>query len=143
MSVPARDVRHAPVPAPERPATPARTTAARPRTATPPQRHRRARRGLHHTFLIFATLIVVSLVVGVVALNALFAQTAFAVHETQSRVADLQEQHAVLATEAARLSSPGRIAEWAARYQMVLPQNVVILHVAGGSRSERSAAATP
>ncbi len=131
MSVPAPHVIRAPAPAPKRPATPARTTAVRPRTATPPQRHRRARRGFHPTFLIFATTIVVLLVVGVVALNAMFAQTAFAVHETQSQVADLQERHAVLNTEAATLSSPERIAEWAARYQMVLPQNVVILHVPG------------
>ncbi len=129
MSVPAPDAGFAPAPAPKRPATPARTTAARPRTAIPPQGHRRARRGLHPTFLLFATTIVVLLVVGVVAVNALFAQTAFAVHATQSRVADLQEQHAVLATDAARLSSPGRIADWAAHYQMVLPQAVVILHI--------------
>ena len=133
MSAPARHVGTPSIPAYNRPAPPARTTAARPRTATLPQRHRRARRGLHPTFLIFATTIVVMLVVGVVAINALFAQTAFAIHETQARVADLREQQAVLATESARLSSPGRIAEWAARSQMVVPQNVVILHVGRGA----------
>ena len=131
MSLPAREVGRRPgsTPNPNRPAPPARTTAARPRTATPPQRYRRARRGLHPTFLIFATAIVVLLVIGVVALNAMFAQTAFAVHETQARVAGLQEQRAVLATEAARLSSPGRIADWAAAYQMIPAGDVVILHV--------------
>ena len=133
MSVPARDLDDPSIPAQERPAPPARTTAARPRTATLPQRHRRARRGLHPTFLIFATAIVVMLVVGVVAINAWFAQTSFAIHGTQARVADLRERHAVLATESARLSSPGRIADWAERSQMVVPQNVVILHVSGRS----------
>lgn len=87
------------------------------------------RRGLHHTFLVFASIVVVLLVVGVVALNALFAQTAFAVHSMQTHVAALDEQRDVLATDAARLSSPSRIATWAERYQMVLPDNVVILRV--------------
>ena len=131
MSLPAHEVEHRTPSIADRPASPARTTAARPRTATPPQRHRRARRGLHPTFLIFATTIIVTLVVGVVAINALFAQTAFAIHETQAEVAALAERHAVLATESAALSSPGRIADWAERYHMVLPQNVVILRVSG------------
>ncbi len=133
MSLPAREIerRLGSISTPNRPASPARTTAARPWTATPPQGYRRARRGLHPTFLIFATGIVVLLVIGVVALNAMFAQTAFAVHETQARVADLREQRAVLATEAARLSSPGRIGDWAAASQMVPARDVVILHVSG------------
>ena len=131
MSLPAPQVERRSPPTRKRPASPARTTAARPRTAIPPQRHRRARRGLHPTFLIFAAAVVVTLVVGVVAINALFAQTAFAVHETRAEVADLQARHAVLATESARLSSPGRIADWAERYHMVAPQTVVILHLPG------------
>ena len=135
MSVPARKIERAPtLPAPtppihRRPASPSRTTAARPRTSSPPRLRRRARRGLHPTFMVFASAVIIVLVVGVVALNALFAQTAFAVHSMQTRLTDLSEQHDVLATEEARLSSPGRIAAWAERYQMVLPDNVVILRV--------------
>ena len=72
-------------------------------------------------------------------MNALFAQTAFAVHSTQTRVADLAEQHDVLATDVARLSSPSRIAAWAERYQMVLPDNVVILRVPGSDASASEA----
>jgi cell division protein FtsL len=79
--------------------------------------------------MVFASFVIVALVLGVVAMNALFAQTAFAVHSTQTRVAELAEQHDVLATEGARLSSPSRIAAWAERYQMVLPDDVVILRV--------------
>jgi cell division protein FtsL len=79
--------------------------------------------------MVFASLVIVALVLGVVAMNALFAQTAFAVHSLQTRVTDLSEQHDVLATDVARLSSPSRIATWAERYQMVLPDNVVILRV--------------
>ena len=119
---------------PESSAPPARTPAARPRTDPHSRSRRRARRGLHSTFMVFASLVIVALVLGVVAMNALFAQTAFAVHSLQTRVTDLGEQHDVLATDVARLSSPSRIAAWADRYQMVLPDNVVILRVPGFGR---------
>jgi cell division protein FtsL len=79
--------------------------------------------------MMFASLVIVLLVLGVVAMNALFAQTAFAVHSMQTRVSELADQRDVLATNVARLSSPSRIAAWAERYQMVLPDNVVILRV--------------
>jgi hypothetical protein len=135
MSVPARTLDHAspshgPTPATiRRPATPAGTTATRPRTSSSPRQRRRARRGLHPTFMVFASAVIALLVVGVVAVNALFAQTAFAVHSMQSHLTELSEQHDVLATTEARLSAPGRIATWAERYRMVLPENVVILRV--------------
>jgi cell division protein FtsL len=79
--------------------------------------------------MLFASLVIVLLVLGVVAMNALFAQTAFAVHSMQTRVAQLADEHDVLATDVAGLSSPSRIAAWAERYHMVLPDNVVILRV--------------
>jgi len=135
VSVPARNVdpdpapMRRPSPTQRRPASPARTAAARPRTSIPPQDIRRARRGLHPRFLVFASSVIIGLVVGVVALNALFAQTAFAVHSMQTRVTELGEQHDVLAMKAAQLSSPSRIAMWAELSQMVLPENVVILRV--------------
>jgi len=84
---------------------------------------------------VFASLVVVALVVGVVALNALFAQTAFAVHAMQGQVAGLGERNDVLSNQAAQLSSPSRIAAWAAGYQMVAPGTVVILHVPRLTRS--------
>ncbi|MEP6972706.1 MAG: hypothetical protein ABI869_01025 [Actinomycetota bacterium] len=124
MSVPARKIDRAPAP----PLTHRRTPSKpeRPLVATQrPAKHRR----VHSTFLVFASVVIVLLVVGVVALNALFAQTAFAVHSMQTHIAGLAEQHDVLAMDAARLSSPSRIATWAERYQMVLPDNVVILRV--------------
>jgi cell division protein FtsL len=144
MSVPARRV-DVPAPrprpsTPERPATPARTTAARPQTISPPKKRRRARRGLHPRFVVFASVLVVALVVGVVALNALFAQTAFAVHAVQGQVADLAHRNDELSDQAAQLSSPSRIAEWASRYQMVAPGTVVILHVPRLTRSRTGSA---
>ena len=121
-------------------APPARTPAARPQDDGASRPRRRARRGLHPTFLVFASIVIVTLVLGVVAVNALFAQTAFAVHSLQSRVTELSEQHDVLATTAARLSSPSRIASWAERYHMVSPDNVIILRV---PRFGRRAPETP
>jgi cell division protein FtsL len=112
-------------------APPARTPAARSHDDGASRPRRRARRGLHPTFLVFASIVIVTLVIGVVAVNALFAQTAFAVHSLQSRVTELSEQHDVLATTAARLSSPSRIASWAERYHMVSPDDVIILRVPG------------
>jgi cell division protein FtsL len=79
--------------------------------------------------MMFASLVIIVLVLGIVAMNALFAQTAFAVHSVRTQVTELAEQRDVLATEVARLSSPSRIAEWAERYRMVLPDDVVILRV--------------
>ena len=115
------------------------TPEARPQDDGTSRPRRRARRGLHPTFLVFASIVIVTLVIGVVAVNALFAQTAFAVHSLQSRVTELSEEHDVLATNAARLSSPSRIASWAERYHMVSPDDVVILRVPGFGRrsSER------
>jgi cell division protein FtsL len=124
----------APTEHPEPSAPPARTPAARPRTDPHSRSRRRARRGLHSTFMVFASLVIVALVLGVVAMNALFAQKAFAVHSLQTRVTDLGEQHDVLATDVARLSSPSRIAAWAELYQMVMSDNVVILRVPGFGR---------
>lgn len=124
MSVPARKIDRTPATSPTKRPTPSRQE--RPAVA---RQMPAKRRGLHQTFLLFASVVIVLLVVGVVALNALFAQTAFAVHSMQAHVAVLGEQHDVLATDAARLSSPSRIATWAERYQMVLPDNVVILRV--------------
>ena len=155
MSVPAPAEQPAPEPAPEprlrapgwalalpQPAEPevfappVRTPAARPREDGAPRPLRRARRRLHPTFLVFASIVIVTLVIGVVAVNALFAQTAFAVHTLQSRVTELSEERDVLATTAARLSSPSRIASWAERYHMVAPDDVIILRVPGfGQRS--------
>ncbi len=85
--------------------------------------------------MVFASAVVIGLVIGVVALNALFAQTALAVHSTQTQVASLNQQQDMLATRAAGLSSPSRIATWAKRYQMVVPDTVVILRVPRLTRS--------
>ncbi len=149
MSVPARDLpardlpvsepprRRPPrttVPArPGRPAPPARLPAARPRRFTPPRVSRRARRGHHPVFWCFTAAVVSLLVFGLVALNTLQVQTTYRIQGVQQDVGDLADHQAVLSKEAAALSSPERVAAWAASQGMAMPRpgDTVILRVPG------------
>lgn len=108
-----------------------RTTAARPRPASPPQPRVRARRGFHLAFWIFSAAIVSVIVVGIVALNAMVVNTTYRIESAQQALGDLQAQQRSLSTEVARLSSPSRIAEWASSQRMVMPHDVVVLQVEG------------
>ena len=91
----------------------------------------RARRGLHFAFWIFSAGVISVIVVGIVALNAMVVNTTYRIESAQQTLGDLQTQQKSLSTEVARLSSPSRIAEWAAAQRMVTPADVVILRVAG------------
>ena len=81
-------------------------------------------------------LVVTVLIVGVVTLNALLAQTAFQMQAEQDRVETLQRDAVLLTEQAARLSSPGVVATWARRHDMVTPApgEVHILRVPGSGR---------
>jgi cell division protein FtsL len=155
VSVPARDVVRDPAGLPRegappttntmatrRPAAPARTTAARPPTSTPPQIRRRARRGPHLRFLVFAGVVTTSLVVAVVALNAVLAQGAFRVHALQNEVSDLRDVNGFLTSEVAGLSSPGRVAGWARARGMTVAEGVVVLR-ARGTGSDQGTGSDP
>ena len=139
MSQPARALPEL-APAPRRTAPAPRRTTPAPRRTTPAPRPAsrsvRRRRRLHPAFLVFAGVIVTVLVVGVVALNALLAQTAFHMREAEARVADLQRANVRLTDEAARLSSPVEVATWARRHGMVTPTagSVHVLQVPGSGR---------
>jgi cell division protein FtsL len=117
--------------APERAAPTARRPAARPTPSTPPQR--RARRGSTPAFWLLAAVVVSSLVFTVVALNAVVVDTTYRMTAVQGRVGSLTERHDELDVEVARLSSPSRIAEWAASAGMSVPApgDSVILRVPG------------
>jgi cell division protein FtsL len=117
--------------APARARTTPRATepTARPRTAT--TLRPRSRRGFHTAFWLFAATIVTVLLVGVVSLSAMVVQTSMQVTEVESRLRELSESHETLVTEAAELSAPGRLAEWASNSGMVAPDGVVILQVSG------------
>ena len=128
-AVPAR--RTAPRPNPDRaapqrrPATRQRKPQQRPRAASR-ARLRRGRIG----FAVILTLVVVPMIVGLVALNAVLAQTSFRIDDLTTRVDELGERNAELRKDVAVRSAPDRIADWAGKQGMVTPDphDVHVLH---------------
>ncbi|MEX0754033.1 MAG: hypothetical protein WD206_05230 [Actinomycetota bacterium] len=121
MRVPATRNHTAPVPA---------TRPIRRRTPAPVVR----RRVRHHVgFTVFASLMVGATVIGLVALNAMLAQTSFSIDDLRSKADGLADRHTTLTRQVADRSSPGRIADWAVRHGMRLPDDIHILHVPEGS----------
>ncbi len=153
MSEPARQLqRPSPGWAPPRPPRPPRVeprTRPRPslvrRPAATPGASRRstlvARRSGTVGFLILSTVVVGSMVLGVVALNALLAQSSFRVDDLEQRMAALSQEHLELVHEQATLSAPGRIAAWARRHGMRLPDDIRFLHVPPAGRTAPAGAA--
>ena len=137
MSLPAREVDrwHEPAPRPERrrAVVPARQPATRPPIPNPPHPHRRTRRGHHSAFWIFTTVLVSSMVVGLVSLNAMRVDAAYRTRSVSERVRLLSDERRTLENDVARLSSPSRIGTWARRQGLVhpAPGDVVILQVPG------------
>ena len=87
-------------------------------------------------------MIVGSMVFGIVVLNALLAQTSFRIDQTERRLEELSEEHLELIREQATLSAPGRIAAWASRHGMRLPDDIRILHAPGEGPSDPAGAGT-
>jgi cell division protein FtsB len=77
--------------------------------------------------------VIAVLVVGIVTLTALLAQTAFHLQEVQGRLDGLDQRQVMLTDQVAHLSSPGAVAKWARQHDMVMPAagDVHILPVAG------------
>ena len=134
MSVPARRVPQVPewldgeVARAER-ANPPPQSPPSPPTAVRGARPRRHRLG----FVVLATIIVAPVLIGIVSLNALLAQTSLRIDEAERRIEELSREHLTLVHEQARLSAPGRIAAWARRNGMRLPDDIRSLHTTGGS----------
>ncbi|MET0800479.1 MAG: hypothetical protein ABWZ53_04865 [Actinomycetota bacterium] len=80
-----------------------------------------------------SAVVVAGLVMAVVALNALVVNATYRLTEVEQRVQVLRKAHEDREIEIARLSSPSRIAEWAATVGMVVPGagESVILRVPG------------
>lgn len=143
MSLPARQLPSRTTrPSPPRAAPPARTPVARPRPSTPPQASRRTRRGHPFVFFSFAAGVLSLLLLGLVALNTLLIQTTYRTQDVQQQVRDLADQQVRLSNDAAALSSPERIADWATSQGMAMPRpgDTVILRVPGvAAEPERDA----
>jgi cell division protein FtsL len=108
-----KPTRKAPAPPMRRPATSA------PRSRRPASR-RRARR-LRLRFAVVIAAIAVPLIVGLVSLNAVLAQTSFTVDALTTRVNTLQQKGEELRKDVALLSAPDRVSRWALRQHMVTP----------------------
>ncbi|HYX79272.1 MAG TPA: hypothetical protein VE976_01555 [Actinomycetota bacterium] len=92
-------------------------------------------------FVVVASAVVGSLLIGVVSLNVLAAQVSFHVDAAERRVADLSSERVDLVRREATLSAPGRIASWAARHGMRLPDDIRSLHAPSGPPDPAGAAA--
>jgi len=79
-------------------------------------------------FAVFASIVIGAMVLGIVSLNALLAQTSFRIDESERRIEALDREHLELVREQATLSAPGRIAAWARRNGMRLPDDIRSLH---------------
>jgi hypothetical protein len=144
MSAPARRIERTPPPrhrapqrarstaAPTRRSTPAKPTPAKPTPAkrlAPARglaRPRRVKR--HHLgFAVLASVIVGAMLFAIVVLHVLLAQQAFRIDAAQERIATLSADHLDLLRTQATLSAPDRIASWATRHGMRLPDSIRIL----------------
>ncbi len=95
-------------------------------------------------FVILFSAVVGAMVLALVSLNALLAQASFRVDDLSNRIDALEADHLELVSEQAQLSAPGRIAEWARRNGMRLPQadGIRYLHAPGAS-TDPAGAGTP
>jgi len=72
------------------------------------------------------------MIFGLVVTNALLAQSSFRMDDLAQRIESLSERQLELTRQDATLSAPGRIAAWARRHGMRLPDVIHILHVPSG-----------
>jgi cell division protein FtsL len=139
VSAPARKIA-APQPRDlERPRTPRRRAAPRrstPRRAAPQTRRKQHRLG----FALFASALVGSLVFAIVVLHALLAQQSFRIAEAEQRIEVLDQERLGLVREQATRSAPGRIAAWATRHDMRLPDDIRFLRAPDGPGDPAGAA---
>ncbi len=95
-------------------------------------------------FLILSSVLVGTMILGLVALTALLAQSSFRVDDLEKRIGALSQDNVELTRQQAALSAPGRIAVWARSHGMRLPDDVRFLHVpAAGSTAPAGAAGAP
>jgi hypothetical protein len=67
------------------------------------------------------------MVLSIVVLHVLLAQQSFRIDEAERRMEVLSQEHLELVTRQATLSAPGRVAAWAGRHGMRLPDDIRIL----------------
>jgi hypothetical protein len=73
------------------------------------------------------------MVFAIVVLHVLLAQQSFRIDEAEGRLEAIDQDRLALVTQQATLSAPGRIADWASRHGMRLPDDIRILRAPNGS----------
>jgi cell division protein FtsL len=107
--------------------------------AVPPKRRRKQHR---LGFAVFASALVASMVLGIVVLHALLAQQSFRLADAERKIDQLSVERLELLRAQATLSAPGRIADWAFRHGMRLPDDIRILRAPEGSGDPSGAVTT-
>jgi len=79
--------------------------------------------------MVFSAFVVGSMILAIVTFNVLLAQTSFRMDAAQQRIDQLGQEQVDLVRQQATLSAPGRIAAWARRHDMRLPDDIRSLHV--------------
>lgn len=128
MSAPARDLAAPSSVTSPRRSTPERVPGRAPRKVGPV----RSRRRYPVAFALFSGALVGAMVLGILVLNVLLAQQSLRIDEAERRIEALAAEHLELVEEQATLSAPGRIAAWASRHGMRLPDDIRILRAPNG-----------
>ena len=108
------------------------------RVVRPAARHRRRAT----PFVVLSGLLIGSVVVGIVTLQALVSQTSFRMQDLQAHNRALQQDYGARTLSVARLTAPDRIAAAARRAGLVLPDpsQLYTLHVGGPQGSTEAPA---
>ena len=104
--------------------------SGKPRATSPKPATRKRVRRLRLRFVVVIAAVVVPLIVGLVSLNAVLAQTSFSVDALTTRVNTLQQKGEELRKDVAVLSAPDRVYRWALKQHMITPdpRDVHVLH---------------
>ena len=93
-------------------------------------------------FAVFSSALLASMVLGIVVLHALLAQQSFRLVDAERKIHQLGLERLELLRAQATLSAPGRIADWAFRHGMRLPDDIRILRAPEGSGDPSGAVTT-
>ena len=130
MSAPARKLQPSTRPKPSSKPPRKAPASAKPRAGSAKPATRKRVRRLRLRFAVVIAAVVVPLIVGLVSLNAVLAQTSFSVDALTTRVNTLQQKSEELRKDVAVLSSPDRVSRWALKEHMITPDqhDVHVLH---------------
>jgi cell division protein FtsL len=78
---------------------------------------------------VLTAVTITSIVVALVSVSALVVETGFGIDRTEAKIAKLLDEGERLRRDVAEMSAPGRVASWARRRGLVMPEEVIVLQV--------------